>query len=400
MKIDKEKVFELLKENFENKNITKCIFSNMKGDYEYTKIIIKPLIIKNNFVYQFEQFKNNKAYHSNLTIEEAIQKLSTIIENFYQYVVFTTEADIQIIRGKKDFNMKSTCNQKEICSLEHNKIKKYILEEGAPIPFLIRLGIMGEDGKVFKKSYDKFRQINKYLEFIDETIKELKNKKYIDTHIKAVDFGCGKSYLTFALHYYLKNIQNMTFEVIGLDLKKDVIEHCNQIAKDLNMENIEFLTGDIKDFNKLKNVDLIFSLHACNNATDYSLLKGLELDAKAILAVPCCQHEFNQKMSQNKKSEFFAFENPIGKHGILLEKFASLATDALRAQVLELCGYKTQVMEFIDMEHTPKNILIRGIKENPNKNTLEKKLQEYEIYKKFLGIEPLLDTLLKPYFKI
>ena len=400
MKIDKEKVFELLKENFENKNITKCIFSNMKGDYEYTKIIIKPLIIKNNFIYQFEQFKNNKAYHSNLTIEEAIQKLSTIIENFYQYVVFTTEADIQIIRGKKDFNMKSTCNQKEICSLEHNKVKRYILEEGTPIPFLIRLGIMGEDGKVFKKSYDKFRQINKYLEFIDETIKELKNKKYIDTHIKAVDFGCGKSYLTFALHYYLKNIQNMTFEVIGLDLKKDVIEHCNQIAKDLNMENIEFLTGDIKDFNKLKNVDLIFSLHACNNATDYSLLKGLELDAKAILAVPCCQHEFNQKMSQNKKSEFFAFENPIGKHGILLEKFASLATDALRAQALELCGYKTQVMEFIDMEHTPKNILIRGIKENPNKNTLEKKLQEYEIYKKFLGIEPLLDTLLKPYFKI
>ena len=400
MKIDKEKVFELLKENFENKNITKCIFSNMKGDYEYTKIIIKPLIIKNNFVYQFEQFKNNKAYHSNLTVEESIQKLSTIIENFYQYVVFTTEADIQIIRGKKDFNMKSTCNQKEICSLEHNKVKKYILEEGTPIPFLIRLGIMGEDGKVFKKSYDKFRQINKYLEFIDETIKELKNKKYIDTHIKAVDFGCGKSYLTFALHYYLKNIQNMTFEVIGLDLKKDVIEHCNQIAKDLNMENIEFLTGDIKDFNKLKNVDLIFSLHACNNATDYSLLKGLELDAKAILAVPCCQHEFNQKMSQNKKSEFFAFENPIGKHGILLEKFASLATDALRAQVLELCGYKTQVMEFIDMEHTPKNILIRGIKENPNKNILEKKLQEYEIYKKFLGIEPLLDTLLKPYFKI
>ena len=400
MKIDKEKVFELLKENFENKNITKCIFSNMKGDYEYTKIIIKPLIIKNNFVYQFEQFKNNKAYHSNLTVEESIQKISTIIENFYQYVVFTTEADIQIIRGKKDFNMKSTCNQKEICSLEHNKVKKYILEEGTPIPFLIRLGIMGEDGKVFKKSYDKFKQINKYLEFIDETIKELKNKKYIDTHIKAVDFGCGKSYLTFALHYYLKNIQNMTFEVIGLDLKKDVIEHCNQIAKDLNMENIEFLTGDIKDFNKLKNVDLIFSLHACNNATDYSLLKGLELDAKAILAVPCCQHEFNQKMSQNKKSEFFAFENPIGKHGILLEKFASLATDALRAQALELCGYKTQVMEFIDMEHTPKNILIRGIKENPNKNILEKKLQEYEIYKKFLGIEPLLDTLLKPYFKI
>lgn len=400
MKIDREKTLALLKENFEGKKVTKCIFSNMKGDYEYTKIIIKPLMIKNNFLYQFEQFKNNKAYHINITIEEAIEKLADIVDNFYQYVLFTTEYDIQIIKGKKDFNMKATCNAKEICSLEHNKVKKYILEDGKPVPFLIKLGIMGEDGKVFKKSYDKFRQINKYLEFIDDTIKELKNKKYIDTHIKAVDFGCGKSYLTFALHYYLKNIQNMTFEVIGLDLKEDVIAHCNQIAKELNLENIEFLTGNIKDFNKLKNVDMIFSLHACNNATDYSLLKGMELDAKAILAVPCCQHEFNEKMSKNKKSEFFSFENPIGKHGILLEKFASIATDAFRAQALELCGYKTQVMEFIDMEHTPKNILIRGVKDKVNQANLEKKLKEYEIYKSFLGINPILDELLKPYFKI
>lgn len=400
MKINREKTLALLKENFEGKKVTKCIFSNMKGNYEYTKIIIKPLMIKNNFLYQFEQFKNNKAYHINITVEEVIEKLTNIVDNFYQYVLFTTEYDIQIIKGKKDFNMKSTCNAKEICSLKHNKVKKHILEDGKPVPFLIKLGIMGEDGKVFKKSYDKFRQINKYLEFIDDTIKELKNKKYIDTHIKAVDFGCGKSYLTFALHYYLKNIQNMTFEVIGLDLKEDVIAHCNQIAKELNLENIEFLTGNIKDFNKLKNVDMIFSLHACNNATDYSLLKGIELDAKAILAVPCCQHEFNEKMSKNKKSEFFSLENPIGKHGILLEKFASIATDAFRAQALELCGYKTQVMEFIDMEHTPKNILIRGIKDKVNQANLEKKLKEYEIYKSFLGINPILDELLKPYFKI
>lgn len=166
------------------------------------------------------------------------------------------------------------------------------------------------------------------------------------------------------------------------------------------MENIEFLTGDIKDFNKLKNVDLIFSLHACNNATDYSLLKGLELGAKAILAVPCCQHEFNQKMSENKNSEFFSKEFPIGKHGILLEKFTSVATDAFRAQALELCGFRTQVMEFIDMEHTPKNILIRGIKDNFKMETLQKKFEEYTTFKKFLGIEPLLDTLLKPYFII
>lgn len=178
------------------------------------------------------------------------------------------------------------------------------------------------------------------------------------------------------------------------------MDHCNKIAKELSLENIEFLTGNIKDFDKLKDVDLIFSLHACNNATDYALLKGMELNAKAILAVPCCQHEFNEKMSANKKSKFFDFENPMGKHGILLEKFASLATDSFRAQSLELCGFKTKVMEFIDMEHTPKNILIKAIKENSSRDTLIKKLEEYENFKNFLGIEPILDDLLRPYFKI
>ena len=400
MKYNREYIEELLKGFLEKRILVKGIISNMKGNYPYSKAVIKPLMLKNNFFFQFEQFQNNKAYHSNLTTEESIEKMKELLDNFKQFMIFTTEGDYQILKGKNDFTVKITKNSREITSLEHNKTKNYLLEEGTPIPFLIKLGVMGEKGEVFKDSYNKFRQINKYLEFIDDTIKELKSKKLITDTIKVVDFGCGKSYLTFALHHYLKNIKDMKFTIIGLDLKKDVMDYCNKVARELNCENLEFLTGDIKDFDKLKDVDIIFSLHACNNATDYSLLKGLELDAKAILAVPCCQHEFNQKMSQNKKSEFFAFENPIGKHGILLEKFASLATDALRAQALELCGYKTQVMEFIDMEHTPKNILIRGIKENPNKNTLEKKLQEYEIYKKFLGIEPLLDTLLKPYFKI
>ena len=400
MKADREYVKNLLKDFLENKKLVKAVFSNMKGDYPYTKINIKPLIIKNNFFYQFEQFQNNKAYHSNLTVQESIEKLDDILNSFKQYMIFATEGDYQIIKGKNDFNIKITKNCREIKSLEHNKTKNYLLEEGKPIPFLIKLGVMGENGEIFKDSYNKFRQINKYLEFIDDTIKELKNKKLITDNIKFVDFGCGKSYLTFALHYYLKNIKDMKFTIIGLDLKKDVMDYCNKVAKELKCENLEFLTGDIKDFDKLKDVDIIFSLHACNNATDYALLKGLELNAKAILAVPCCQHEFNQKMSNNKKSEFFNAEFPIGKHGILLEKFTSVATDAFRAQALELCGFKTQVMEFIDMEHTPKNILIRGIRDNIKKETLEKKFAEYNTFKKFLGIEPILDELLKPYFLI
>ena len=361
---------------------------------------MKPLKIKNEIFIQFEQFKDNKAFHDNICIDSSKMKFSEILDNFKQILISVNGSDYQILKGKNDFNLKKTENTKTLKTLEHNKKKNYILEEGTPVPFLIKLGVMGEKGEVFKQSYDKFKQINKYLEFIDDTIRELQNRKLIGSHIKFVDFGCGKSYLTFALHHYLKNIKNFTFEIIGLDLKKDVMKKCNDIAKELKCENLEFLTGDIKDFDKLQNVDIIFSLHACNNATDYALLKGLELNAKAILAVPCCQHEFNDKISANKKSDFFASQLPIGKHGILLEKYATIATDAFRAQALELCGYRTQVMEFIDMEHTPKNTLIRGIKEKTTTESLKKRFEEYGKSKDFLGIEPLLDSLLSPYFLI
>lgn len=396
----KENINDIIREIFTEKKLIKAVISNMKGNYPYTKINIKPIIVKNNFLFQFEEFKNNKAFHTNLSIEESLKKFEIIVENFNQFVFFTTKGDYQIIKKKNSFDIKFTDNCREIKSLEHNKTKNYLLEDGNPVPFLIKLGVMGENGKVFKNSYNKFRQINKYLEFIDDTIKELKNQNFISGKVKVIDFGCGKSYLTFALYHYLKYIKNMKFEIIGLDLKKDVMDYCNKVAKELNCENLEFLTGNIKDFDKMKDADIIFSLHACNNATDYAILKGLELNAKAILAVPCCQHEFNQKMSENKNSEFFSKEFPIGKHGILLEKFTSVATDAFRAQALELCGFRTQVMEFIDMEHTPKNILIRGIKDNFKMETLQKKFEEYTTFKKFLGIEPLLDTLLKPYFII
>lgn len=367
---------------------------------EYTKVNLKPVRIKEEIFIQFEEFKDKKAYHENICFASAMIKISDILEKFKQLLISVNGADYQILKGKQDFNLKKSENTKVLKDLDHNKKKNYLIEDGTPVPFLIKLGVMGEDGKVFKNSYDKFRQINKYLEFIDDTIRELQNKKLIGDHIKFVDFGCGKSYLTFALHYYLKDIKNFTFEIIGLDLKKDVMKKCNDIAKELKCENLEFLTGNIKDFDKLQNVDIIFSLHACNNATDYALLKGLELNAKAILAVPCCQHEFNEKMSNTKNSKFFDKEMPIGKHGILFEKYTSLATDAFRAQALELCGYKTQVMEFIDMEHTPKNILIREIKDKVNTESLKRRFNEYEKFKSFLGIEPLLDSLLSPYYLI
>ena len=391
MKVNKEYIERLFSDIIdENIFIKGVISSPVNKEYPYSKINIKPLKIKDEIFIQFEQFKDNKAFHENICIDSSKMKFSEILDNFKQILISVNGSDYQILKGKNDFNLKKSENTKTLKTLEHNKKKNYILEEGTPVPFLIKLGVMGEKGEVFKQSYDKFRQINKYLEFIDDTIRELQNRKLIGSHIKFVDFGCGKSYLTFALHHYLKNIKNFTFEIIGLDLKKDVMKKCNDIAKELKCENLEFLTGDIKDFDKLQNVDIIFSLHACNNATDYALLKGLELNAKAILAVPCCQHEFNDKLSANKKSDFFASQLPIGKHGILLEKYATIATDAFRAQV----------MEFIDMEHTPKNTLIRGIKEKTTTESLKKRFEEYGKFKDFLGIEPLLDSLLSPYFLI
>lgn len=386
MKVNKEYIENLFKDIVEKNIFIKGSVSNpINKKNGITKGNLKPVKIKNEIFIQLEYFIDKKAYHDNICLCDFTSKFSEILDSFKQILLITQGIDYQILKGKNEYTIKEIKNSRAVESLEHNKKKKYIIDEGVPVPFLIKLGVMGEDGKVFKNSYDKFRQINKYLEFIDDTIREMQNKKLINNHIKVVDFGCGKSYLTFALHYYLKNIREFTYEIIGLDLKKDVME---------------FLTGNIKDFDKLQNVDLIFSLHACNNATDYALLKGLELGAKAILAVPCCQHEFNEKMSKNKGSEFFQTELPLGKHGILFERFTSLATDAFRAQCLELCGFKTQVMEFIDMEHTPKNILIKAIKEKVSKDSLEKKYSEYRRFKAYLGIEPLLDELLSPYFLI
>lgn len=401
MKVDKLYIENLFRDIIEKNLFIKGSVSNpIDKKEEFTKANLKLVKIKNELFVQLESFKDKKAFHENICLCDFMLKFSEILDRFKQILLITQGIDFQILKGKNEYNLKEIKNNRALESLEHNKKKKYIIEEGKPVPFLIKLGVMGEDGKVFKNSYDKFRQINKYLEFIDDTIREMQNKKLIKNHIKVVDFGCGKSYLTFALHYYLNNIKEFTYEIIGLDLKKDVMDKCNKIAQELNCENLEFLTGDIKDFDKLKDVDMIFSLHACNNATDYALLKGLELGAKAILAVPCCQHEFNEKMSKNKGSEFFATEFPLGKHGILFERFTSLATDAFRAQALELCGFKTQVMEFIDMEHTPKNILIRAIKEKISKENLEKKYAEYRRFKSYLGIEPLLDELLSPYYLI
>ena len=399
--MEKENVLFELKKNIQEDKLIKIVFSDRKSR-DFNKVIIKPIILKSAKNIQIESFKDNKAFHKNIdlnNLQELEDNLKEYIDNFKQILLQIEGSDISFIRKKENFSRKEKESNLIKTSNEHNKKKQYILNEGDKIDFLIELGLMSVEGKILKSSFNKFKQINKYLEFIDDVIEELKAKKLITNHINVLDFGCGKSYLTFALYYYLKNYRkDLTFSIVGLDLKKDVIEFCNKLAKKLNYENLEFLNGNIKDYDKSKEVDLVFSLHACNNATDYSLEKALSLDAKAILAVPCCHHEFFEKIQKNKNSEFYNTLKIMADNGVVLDKFATLATDSFRSLSLELCGYKTKMIEFIDMEHTPKNILIKAIKSKSS--NLKEKLIEYNKLKEFLGIKPLLEDLIKKYFLI
>lgn len=219
--------------------------------------------------------------------------------------------------------------------------------------FLKRLGVMNKNGKVLAKSYDKFRQINRFLELIEDGLDKLDQSKTINI----VDFGCGKSYLTFALYYYLVDIKGLNINIVGLDLKEDVINFCNQVAEDLDYKNLNFKHGDIVNYEGTKDIDMVVTLHACDIATDAALVKAVSWDAKLIYSVPCCQHEFYDKLENQTLK-------PMLKHGIIRENLASLVTDSLRGNVLEILGYNVQLVEFIDMEHTPKNILIRAYKDD------------------------------------
>lgn len=275
------------------------------------------------------------------------------------------------------------------------KKKNYLLQEGIPVPFLVMLGIMTPEGKVVSSKYDKFRQINRFLEFIDDvlpSVTEPVEVPHSDTKtLHIADFGCGKSYLTFAVHYFLTEIKHIPCEIEGLDLKEDVIKYCNDMAKKLNLKGLIFHTGNIADYSGEKSPDIVITLHACDTATDFALKYAVEKGAKAILSVPCCQHQINQQLQEQKGQVSSIPEEfePLLKWGIIREKFSSLVTDALRGEWLESQGYKVQMLEFIDMEHTPKNIMIRAVKNKITKQKIQalQPAQEPELCSK-LSLSP------------
>lgn len=346
----------------------------------YTKVTIKPVELKNKLHYQFAYYSGTKVTHQNVPAEEAEAVMTKLMEEtFRQAVICTPEADYQVLISKKyKVSILTKSPTKTKTDIAHNRKKSYVLEEGIPVPFLIELGIMNDEGKVFARKYDKFKQINRFLEMVEDVLPHLPD----DRPLTIVDFGCGKSYLTFALYHYLAVTARRSLNIVGLDLKADVIEHCSLLAKKLNYSHLQFLVGDIADYDELERVDMVVTLHACDTATDAALEKAVRWGASVILSVPCCQHELFAQV----KSPVM---DPLLSHGILKERFSALATDAIRAKLLDIMGYRTQLLEFIDMEHTPKNILIRAVKGTAGDK--DKLWKEYVEFRDFLSAEPYLE---------
>ena len=343
-----------------NNNINKITFSNIRNkDLELDKVIGKLVNIKNNINLQLEYRYKRIIKHTNIVTTDSENIEKEIIELFElakDINVATVDENINIKVSKKfkiSVNRKKT-NSKAI-SFDHNKKKEYFLDEKQKYPFLVELGIQNNDGKVIKSKYNKFKQINKYLEFIKQATTQLNS----DKQITILDFGSGKSYLTFSTYYYLTEVLKMNVKIIGIDLKKEVIEHCNNTAKKLNFTNLSFIYGDVIDYENKDEIDMVISLHACNTATDIAILKALDWKAKVFFAVPCCQKEVNGQL----KADFIPF---MLKHGIIKEKFSTLLTDSVRSEVLEAFGYKSDIVEFISAENTPKNQLIRAYKTTNN----------------------------------
>ena len=343
-----------------NNNINKITFSNIRNkDLELDKVIGKLVNIKNNINLQLEYRYKRIIKHTNIVTTDSEDIKKEIIELFKlakDINVATVDENINIKVSKKfkiSVNRKKTVSK--AISFDHNKKKEYFLDEKQTYPFLVELGIQNNDGKVIKSKYNKFKQINKYLEFIKQATTQLNSNK----QITILDFGSGKSYLTFSTYYYLTEVLKMNVKIIGIDLKKEVIEHCNNTAKKLNFTNLSFIYGDVIDYENKDEIDMVISLHACNTATDIAILKALDWKAKVFFAVPCCQKEVNGQL----KADFIPF---MLKHGIIKEKFSTLLTDSVRNEVLEAFGYKSDIVEFISAENTPKNQLIRAYKTTNN----------------------------------
>lgn len=382
-----QEMIEQITDLINNRQLISATISQPRAKSDEVKRVrLKPVELKGIYMIQFEYQHERVLKHENLDLSDVPEKLNLLLQQFRQVQSEFEEEKIQIQLSKKFkvFWKSERVNSKKVVNLSHNRKKNYLLDEDTSYPFLVRLGVQTPDGKVKKQKHDKFRQINRFVEFIDDALDYLPK----DRPVRILDFGSGKSYLTFALYHYLHIEKGLDIRVTGLDLKKEVIEECQQIADDLNYEHLEFLVGDINDYNEETSVDMVVTLHACDVATDMALARAVKWGAKVILSVPCCQHELNTQLNSPALDVML-------QHGLVKERFAALATDSIRAELLKLVGYEAQLLEFIDMEHTPKNILIRAYFTGKKPTTDD--IKKYRAFVDFLQAKPFLENELKDY---
>ena len=369
-------------------DIQKVIISNpFSKSEEYKKIIIE----NKGKNYQIAKYTDKQVFHENIEADALLEKTHALAENCYKQINGMSASEEHIIliskKGNCSYKVKKTATDAVKLQAKkqgHNRQKNYILKEGMNIAPLVDMGVFTKDGKVVNAMYDKYKQINRFIEIIDDEVSNLKVEE-----LNVIDFGCGKSYLTFVVYYYLTEVMNLKVNMIGLDLKEDVIKKCNQAAEKYNYTNLKFEVGDVNGFKAPFDVDMVITLHACDTATDFALYNAIQWKAKMIFSVPCCQHELNKQMKPEELTI-------LSRYGIIKERFSALATDAIRGNLLEYCGYKTQLLEFIDFEHTPKNILIRAVRRPiMPKQVKEKMLAEVRAMMEEFSFEPSLYKLLK-----
>jgi SAM-dependent methyltransferase len=374
----------LIQEILEKGILIQATFSNphKKGAEGPSRVGIRPILAKGERLYQLSQQVGEKMLHRNVESDECYKLiLDPFLRQFKQALFQTTQGDYQLLSSKKGaLTLLAKPPTKQELSLAHNRQKQYLLSEG---PFLIELGLMNSSGRILPQKQDKFRQINRFLEMVEDTLHLFKEGQSIEV----IDFGCGKAYLTFALYHLLTEIKGFSVQMRGIDLKADVIEACQRLADKLGYRDLQFQLGNIADYSPSGHVDMVVALHACDTATDAALAKAVRWGAKVILAAPCCQHELSQQLSSKPLEALL-------RYGILKERFAALATDAARAALLEMQGYATQILEFIDSIHTPKNLLIRAVRGNTAAKREEAK-KRYLAMKECLSIAPILEQMLR-----
>jgi SAM-dependent methyltransferase len=358
--------------------LTRGVLSKPRAPGVPRRVTVRPVELRSGLRYQFTSEGRERATDENLAPAEAEARLRALLGEYRQALLHTPDADFQVLGGERVLRRPPT---RPAAETAHDRRKRRVLEEGRPDAFLIELGVMDAQGRVRAKRYDKFRQINRFLELVGDVVPHLPR----DRPVEVVDFGSGRSYLTFALYHYLRDVQGLEVSALGLDLKEDVIRECSALARKLRYEGLRFEIGDIARCDGQGRADLVVSLHACDTATDLALERAVRWEAAAIMAVPCCQHELLGQISSDTLA-------PLLRHGILRERVAALATDAARARILELVGYRAQILEFVETEHTPKNLMIRAVRRNPSAGRA--KAEDYLAFRAALGISPLLEHAL------